>query len=253
MSNLFFEIISQSNINVFTPIDEDDNTILHYISKQFEKTFHSNILNYVRLADWKRVKNKEERTPYDLVIAHDTQFDFGCLITMADELRAYVADYTAIHGDEGFKKAGGKLIFTALTEVARFNLSLARFLVEEKGVSLTRIIAGEEVGKRILEKTSYRDNVLLFVLERGYQIDLKAFQRIMNYCLLGALKVFLEKCIDIVPFVNFFCSQNNFLFDQTYKTFVKHQKVIDATADGRNLLEIYFFSLCNTIEKCHFS
>ncbi len=138
----FFSFLRQRRReDYFALLDNETNTILHKLASNIDENRFKEIwgiFNILRTKDWKRVRNRARKTPYDLIVESQLFYKFAECFTTEDEICDYLNDCKAFHGPDIYKKFGGKMLLSAFKNN---NLELIKHLIVEGGVSIDRIVS----------------------------------------------------------------------------------------------------------------
>ncbi len=272
LSLVFFEVnckASKEEVDLFTPIDDQGNTILHYMAKQGH--LGAQLEQKLDFSDTKKMTNIEGKTPCDIILQNDR--NFSCFFRFPDleegQLRILMDDYLAIHGADYFKRFGGEilLMFLRAASVSKHFVDLiSKFLIEEVGISLDRLLnesfSYEGTQKKTLGKLIFQcktPNAHEFLIMQGYHKanPVYFFKNLMSLRLTSLIDLFLENCDDITPIILIYCQPPSVrACDENLKSVMTSQKMRNATIsnspDSPKLLDVNYFRLCNSTSKIAF-
>lgn len=163
LSKQLFELCAQKELDVLQKIDEDGNTVLHYIANSgaYDKQLPISTL--------KQTVNRIGVSVYSILLETDKNFVYGCLFEAEHEFSAYLNDYIALYETDVFKKHGEILLLFALKKP---NFCFATYLQDEHQVSLDAIVFTQNAYPSrfdTLIKSIASEKTFLFLMKNGWK------------------------------------------------------------------------------------
>ena len=259
LSQLLFDVFCCNQPDVFAPIDEDGNTILHYAAQQCNFRYIGCVFDLKGVSELKQIRNKSGKSLFESFIENDKDCYFAKSITTLDDFKAYAGTFLEIHGVSFFKVFGAQFFYAVLIHRQKPDFEIAEYLLE-RGVSINRILdeymLGHEILKHIFHRHTfhnYCEAVVNFVLKHGYRPIVSDLTLLVQFDHVEYVEPLIEECENIHSFINSICvnsdSQWNSEFNDAYRAFFSHPKVLESTKDGCKSLDIYFFAACSDDES----
>ncbi len=186
----FFSFLRQKGQeDYFALLDDERNTVLHLLAPNNLEPYLDKLMiifNSVPTKDWKRVRNRARKTPYDLITENRYFYKFAECFTTKDEICAYLDDCKDLHGPDIYKKIGGKMLLSAFKNN---NLELIKHLIVEDGVSIDRIVGDISIIGKADSWNSLTEENIMFLLsctDKVLSLELfavaliKGYQRILD-------------------------------------------------------------------------
>ena len=276
LSTRFFTVLSQTEIDFFSPIDDDDNTVLHYyMTQRDDEVFAVQILKQRKYSTIRKLRNKMGISFLD-VLLHNVDYDtcdYFKSVSDIDEFKYLEADYLDAPGAGLLEKFGNKPFYSAVlnargssllenhadglfySAVCESNYRLAEYILSRGFCrDLVKVIRGvkSEMADRCRTRKPRNPDWQLF-LKHCYQLNFDDCRVLILFDRVDLVLSSIENCKNVNKLIDLVACEDDWHscigyplpFNDAWRAFFSHKKILKAVSEADiYTLDLYFFKIC---------